>query len=118
MNNWIKIDRKIKENNAKADASGNPDHKRMAHNLFSDMTRNEKMKRVGLKIKEENLNKGASLKDDRNPDRLNEGIEEIDWAASGHTGPVKDQGSCGSCYAFSANTTLEATIAIETGEPY
>jgi len=62
----------------------------MAHNLFSDMTRDEKLKRVGLKIKEENLNKGKQLQDDRNPDRLNEAIEEVDWAAQGVTGPVKD----------------------------
>ena len=48
------------------------------------------MKRVGLKIKEENLNKVKQLQDDRNPDRLNEAIEEVDWAAQGVTGPVKD----------------------------
>jgi len=38
LDNWTKIDAKIKENNAKADASENPDHKRLGHNMFSDMT--------------------------------------------------------------------------------
>jgi len=42
----------------------------------------------------------------------------VDWAANGITGPVKDQGSCGSCYTFASNTVLEATVSIQKGTPY
>ena len=39
----------------------------------------------------------------------------VDHAASGHMGPVKNQGSCGSCWAFSATSTMEGTIGAKTG---
>ena len=38
----------------------------------------------------------------------------IDWDAAGKTTGVKDQNSCGSCWAFTGNTALEATLAIKT----
>lgn len=43
----------------------------------------------------------------------------VDWAASGHMTPVKNQGGCGSCWAFAVTTTLEGTLAIKSGNaPY
>jgi len=43
------------------------------------------------------------------------GDEGIDWVRDGKVTKVKDQGGCGSCYAFGAITVLESQIAIETG---
>lgn len=41
--------------------------------------------------------------------------ESVDWCSQGACTPTKDQGSCGSCWAFAATEVIESHVFLSTG---
>jgi cathepsin L len=81
------------------------------HNKFSDWTPLEKEHLLGLKNMPMPAFDEAEVVEDVEFNVAN----DIDWRSQGKVGPVRDQGQCGSCWAFAAIGTIEPSWAIKTG---
>lgn len=83
----------------------------LALNKFADYTPQEYRKMLGYKKNSQAAN-GPVFEADSNT----EIPASIDWRKEGKVAPVKDQGQCGSCWAFSTVGSLESRDAIKTGK--
>ncbi|XP_063707481.1 putative cysteine proteinase CG12163 isoform X2 [Culicoides brevitarsis] len=81
---------------------------------FADLTKEEYMQRTGLRVPEDHENRVKNPMADIMTDL--ELPEEYDWRKKQVVSEVKNQGSCGSCWAFSAVGNIEGQHAIKYGK--
>ena len=87
-----------------------PSNFTLGHNQFSDWTKEEMSVMYGEK---ESAESNAECLPPPSGTAPNGDVpKSVNWVEAGMTTPIKDQGSCGSCWTFATTGTVESANAI------
>ena len=86
-----------------------PSNFKLGHNKFTDWSKDEMNVMLGEK---ESAESNAYCKPPPEITPTNDAPASVNWVEAGMTTPVKDQGSCGSCWTFATTETVESANAI------
>jgi cathepsin F len=109
LSNFIETGKRIAKLNARAKALNSTAN--FAHNKFSDLTLDEFSSRLGMKGYVPKQIEGIPV-----ADPAPEAPGSFDWRSKGGITAVKDQGQCGSCWAFSCTESIESVWKIKGGK--
>jgi cathepsin L len=104
MEVFAQIDKEINEINSENSSF------EVGHNLFSTWTHDEFKMLLGYLPSDEASAKEYTLLPTDNLEVA------VDWRNKGAVNPVKNQGKCGSCWAFAATSAMESHHFIKTGK--
>ncbi|XP_057381191.1 uncharacterized protein LOC130703755 [Daphnia carinata] len=108
IENFAKVDAMIEKHNQNSHATF-----KMDHNKFSTMDDDEKKLYTGLRLPMDVNNSGGLALIGRSSGQL---PDSLDYRNHNCMPAVKDQGQCGSCWAFAAITPLEFARCKKTNE--